>query len=389
MLGLVDGRAGHAGRKGLPYPERIANYILHLKRRYPPIHYREIVRILDRKFTYKTNHVSVKRFLDQQHIPVQLALDFSCSHTFKNAYNVRWEVIILWVEGWNKTSIAGCLHLSRRHVGRLIDTFQREGFAGLEDQRTRSPDHPANQLTLPFLKDVLDIQKEYPRAGRFRVRGLLEQKLGHEVPSETTIGRAMAKNRQFHGAPGPWNRSQDAADPDSSIKTMPYQPEYPHHIWFIDLRYLVKLDGHWIYSICVIDGYSRVILAGMASLYQDLPTVLQILFAAVSEYGCPEMIVSDNGTVFTAHQYNSVLNALAAMIHTHIRIDENPCCPLIEEAARSLRCLVQAGELLAIASEYALNSLTPTPPLHTISCQTSQHSAMFPELTETKAYLMC
>jgi hypothetical protein len=42
------------------------------------------------------------------------------------------------------------------------------------------------------------------RAGRFRVRGLLEQQMAGQPPSEATVGRAMAINRQFHGAPGPW-----------------------------------------------------------------------------------------------------------------------------------------------------------------------------------------
>jgi len=32
-----------------------------------------------------------------------------------------------------------------------------DGFAGLEEQRARPPQHPGNQLTLPFLKEVLDI----------------------------------------------------------------------------------------------------------------------------------------------------------------------------------------------------------------------------------------
>jgi transposase InsO family protein len=310
MLGLVDQRSGHAGRKGHAYPEPIAAYILYLKQFYPPIHYREIVRIVKRKFGYISNHVTVKHFLDQHALPVQLQLDFPSFHSFEDAYQARWTVVRMWAEGWNKKNIAGCLRLARSHVYNLIETFKLEGFAGLEDKRSRPADHPANQLNLPFLKKVLDIQKEYPRAGRFRVRGLLEQQSEHEPPSEATIGRAMSTNRRFHGAPGAWNSSQDEKEPDTRIKTMPYRSQYRHHIWFIDLRYLVKLDGEWVYSICVIEGYSRLILAGMVSHYQDLPAVLQILCAAVSEYGCPAMIVSDNGKVFLAQQYTTILDQL-------------------------------------------------------------------------------
>ena len=46
MLGLVDQRVGQAGRKGHVYPEAVAAYMLYVKQLYPPIHDREVVRIL-------------------------------------------------------------------------------------------------------------------------------------------------------------------------------------------------------------------------------------------------------------------------------------------------------------------------------------------------------
>ena len=49
---------------------------------------------------------------------------------------------------------------------------------------------------------------------------------------------------------------------------------------------------------------------GMVSEHQDLTAVLQILYVALAEYGCPEAIVSDNGSVFTAGAYLSILKAL-------------------------------------------------------------------------------
>jgi hypothetical protein len=81
-------------------------------------------------------------------------------------------------------------------------------------------------------------------------------------------------------------------------------------MWYTDIRYVVQLDGSWVYSICVLEGYSRKILAGMVSPHQDLTAVLQILYAALSEYGCPEVLVSDNGSVFTAGHYLAILNDL-------------------------------------------------------------------------------
>jgi transposase InsO family protein/transposase len=310
MLGLVDQRAGRAGRKGHVYPDTVAAHILSIKQLYPPIHYHEIVRIVRRKFGYKTNHHTVKRFLERYPLPVQLELDMPAFGDFADAYQARWTVVRMWYEGWNKKSIAGCLKLARSHVYAILEAFARDGFAGLEDHRTRSAQHPENQLDLPFLKAVLDIQREYPRAGRFRVHGLLAQRQAEPVPSEATVGRAMAINRQFHGAPGPWASAQDEQAPTPTFRHLPYRAQYRHHLWFLDIRYLIQLDETWIYSLCIVEGYSRKIVAGMAARHQDLTAVLQLLYAAFSAYGCPQGVVSDNGAVFHAHDYQAILRAL-------------------------------------------------------------------------------
>ena len=314
MFGLVDRRT--TTPKGQHrYPAVVAGYILYIKQLYPPIHDREIARIVGRKYGYKTNHHTVRVFLDRHPLPVQLPLPMTGFHQFDDAYRARWTVVRMYYEGWHQQSIAGCLKLSRQHVWHILRAFERDGFAGLEDRRTRPPDHPANQLTLPFLKDVLEVQREYPRAGHFRIRGLLAKRTGEEPPSERTISRAMALNRHVHGAPGPW--STDNIPPvDDEVKVLPYQPTHRHRYWFLDFRYLVRLDDddHWAYSLCIFEGYSRKILAGMATEYQDTVAVLQLLSAALSEYGRPEGIVSDNGSVFTSDAYEGLLEELGIAV---------------------------------------------------------------------------
>jgi hypothetical protein len=115
MLGLVDQRAGQAGRKGHVYPEAVAASMLYVKQLYPPMHDREVVRIVARRFGYKTNHHTVKHFFARHALPIQLELAMPPFGEFADAYQARWTVVRLWYEGWNKRSIAGCLKLSRTH----------------------------------------------------------------------------------------------------------------------------------------------------------------------------------------------------------------------------------------------------------------------------------
>lgn len=308
MLGLIDQRSTANSNREEGFPEPIAKYILYLKQLYPPIHYREIVRIIGNKFGYTTDHKKVQRFLERHPIPVQLELEITHFHDFEDAYEARWLVIRMFYEGWNKKSIAAVLKLARSHVTTLIQTFEKDGFEGLEDKRTRPVNHPDNQMTLPFLEKVFQAQLTYPDAGRFRIHGVLEHELGDDLPGERTVGRAMAHNRFWRGAPDPLSQEHEATDKEPA--ELPYKPLYHHQYWFIDIRYLVRFEGKWVYSICIIEGLSRTILAGMASRYQDELAILQLLHAAFGDYGVPWGIVSDNGSVFTAEAFLRVLDGL-------------------------------------------------------------------------------
>jgi transposase InsO family protein len=308
MFGLADKRAAHSGRKRKGYPEAVVRYILQIKQLYPPITNSEIVRILSKKFGYSTTHHTVRKFLEKNPIPIQLELKIETFHEFEDNFLARWTVVRMYHEGWKKKSISNLLKISRPHLDTLLAKFEEKGFEGLEDKRTRPPNHPHNQLVMPFLDEVFEVQQEYPGLGRRLLFGVLESRLGEEnTPSKGSVGRAMAANRFFRNAPNPYQKKKKQK---KEKKPLPYNPLYPHQYWFIDIRYLAKLDGKWVYSICLMEGYSRTILAGMTSLYQDEIAILQLLHAALAQYGRPEAIVSDNAGVFKADAYKGLLKKL-------------------------------------------------------------------------------
>ncbi len=85
MRGLLEQRAPRGGRTPHVYPTTIANYLVYLKQLYPPIHYHELARSVQRKFGYTTNHSTIKRFLARRPIPVQLPLHLTHFHAFEDA----------------------------------------------------------------------------------------------------------------------------------------------------------------------------------------------------------------------------------------------------------------------------------------------------------------
>src|SRR3712207_8959467 len=41
----------------------------------------------------------------------------------------------------------------------------------------------------------------------------------------------------------PWMSARAEPEADGEPKHLPYRPLYRHHFWYVDIRYLVKLDG--------------------------------------------------------------------------------------------------------------------------------------------------
>jgi transposase InsO family protein len=111
----------------------------------------------------------------------------------------------------------------------------------------------------------------------------------------TTVWQMVALYKQAHVPPPREPRTPNPAE-------RPHQATAPHQVWFADLRYLVNIDGQWLYSILIFDGYSRAIVGAGCFDRQNLSRLSQVFRQAIARWGAPERIVSDHGAVFVALQ---------------------------------------------------------------------------------------
>ena len=94
---------------------------------------------------------------------------------------------------------------------------------------------------------------------------------------------------------------------------MPYRAERRHQFWSVDLRYL---DMHrlpeveMVYCITILENFSRAVLASAISVRQDTEAFFAVLYAAIRKYGVPEVLVSDNGSIFTSHATRQLCDQL-------------------------------------------------------------------------------
>jgi transposase InsO family protein len=87
----------------------------------------------------------------------------------------------------------------------------------------------------------------------------------------------------------------------------PYKASHRHQYWFIDGRRMdFAVDGVKCWSLVVLEGYSRTILAGAIAPTEATWVALMVLYTACARYGAPETLVSDSGGAYTSNDFEAV-----------------------------------------------------------------------------------
>jgi putative transposase len=302
MLGLIPGHlqvtaCGRAAR----VPDAVRQEIDRLKALYPGFHYRELARILFFTFGYPIHHNTVKRLWQQSPIPTPQPPIRGDYRAHADRADARLQIVRLYYQGWDKVSLSRFLQISRPTVDRWIARFEGEHFAGLID-RKRGPQWP-RKVWFPVMVAVYHLQKRHPDAGEFRIWSLLAQ----PDLSVRTIGRIMALNKRVY-EDIPHVRKKGPKPPP---QPHPYKARHPHEFWFIDGRMMdFALAGVRWWSLIVLDGYSRTMLAGMVAPTEASWGALMVLYTACLHYGVPEALISDSGGAFTSRAFEAVLARL-------------------------------------------------------------------------------
>lgn len=286
-------------------PAEVRQAILDAKREHPPLTARELTRICWARCGHRPSPHTVKRVLAENPPPSRTQRRFPPYHTIPDPSQRRLAIVRLHVEGWNATSIAAYLETSRQTVHATLKRWAEEEFAGMAD-KSRAPHRRGTKVTLRAIATVKELQ-ENPLLGEFRAHAALKR-LGIFL-SPRTCGRILALNRNLYGLPQPARAPREA-------KPMPFRAGRRHQYWSADIRYIDHGLGDFkVYSITILDNYSRAVVASGLSRTQDLGAVLMVLFAAIQQHGAPEGLVTDGGGVFRAKQLLAVLDRLGVVKH--------------------------------------------------------------------------
>jgi hypothetical protein len=302
MLGLVPANLEVIPHDRAPrVPDAVRQEIDRLKALYAGFHYRELARILFFTFGYPIHHNTVKRLWSQSAIPTPPPSPRGDYRPPADHTDTRLQIIRLYYQGWDKVSLSRFLQVSRPTVDRRIARFKKEHFAGLIG-RKRGPQWP-RKVWFPVMVAVYHLQKHHPDAGEFRIWSLLAR----PDLSVRIVGRIMALNKQIY-EDIPHVRKTGPKPPP---QPHPYKAHHPHEFWFIDGRMMdFALEGIRWWSLIILDGYSRTMLAGIVAPTEASWGALMVLYTACLHYGAPETLISDSGGAFTSGAFEAVLARL-------------------------------------------------------------------------------
>jgi putative transposase len=283
------------------YTPPIRQEIVDLHAEYPAFRPHEIATICFVKFGRRPSPQTIKLILASGP-KASRTRRFKRFAEIEDPVERRRSIVRLHAEGWNAKSIAAYLDTSRKTVHLTLKKWAEEQFVGIAEH-FRAPHQPASKTTLKAMHEVKKLA-ENPELGAYRVSAALEQ-MGIKL-SRTTFGRLLAVNRDLYHLQVPRRGGRPKAQ-------MPFKAERRHQFWSVDVRYLDmhRLPGvEMVYCISILENFSRAVLASAISLRQDTEAFFAVFYKAVRAYGVPEVLVSDNGSIFTSHETRRVCEQL-------------------------------------------------------------------------------
>jgi transposase InsO family protein len=201
----------------------------------------------------------------------------------------RYHAVMEVVSGAPVTEVARRYGVSRQAVHGWLCRYEGHGLAGLADHSHR-PHHQPRQLDAGTEALICQLRQAHPRWGPRRLLFELGKAQVSPLPSRSTIYRVLVRRGLVPGRKRK-RRRQDYRR---------WQREEPMQLWQIDVTGSVFLaDGTECKLISGIDDHSRFCVIATVVRRATARAVCRAFLAAMTLYGVPDEVLTDNGKQFT------------------------------------------------------------------------------------------
>ncbi|MGY4644425.1 transposase InsO family protein [Cellulomonas sp. URHB0016] len=201
----------------------------------------------------------------------------------------RYHSVMEVLAGAPVTEVAERYGVSRKQVYVWLARYQAEGLPGLADRSHRPKAHPW-RLAGPVEARLVALRIEHPRWGPRRLGYELARAGVDPVPSRSTIYRALVRR----GLVVPRSRRRRRQD------YVRWERPGPMQLWQMDVTGSVRMvDGSEAKLISGIDDHSRFCVIATVVTRATGRAVCAAFAGALTEFGVPEQVLTDNGRQFT------------------------------------------------------------------------------------------
>ena len=247
----------------------------------------------------------------------------------------RYQAVLAVVQdGWRVVEVARRLGVSRQSVHAWIARYEQGGLAALADRSHRPATCP-HQISAEHEALICELRRQHPGWGPRRIEHQLGRLAVDQVPSRSAIYRCLRRHGLIE-----LRRRRKRRD-----EFRRWERERPMQLWQMDVMGGVMLtDGTELKVVTGVDDHSRFCVAAGLVTRATSKAVCQVLSGALSGYGIPDEILTDNGKVFTGrfgpHPVEVLFDRICrenGIAHRHTAVRSPTTTGKIERFHQSLR----------------------------------------------------
>jgi len=162
-----------------------------------------------------------------------------------------------------------------------------------------------------LIKQIEEIYEEYPIYGYRRISAILKNK--GMIINQKRVLRLMRKQQLRAIYPGANTSKRNHQEMVYPYLLKNLDITKAHQVWQIDITYIRTKKG-MLYLTGIIDVFSRVIVSYRVSNSLSTESCILALEDALSKYGTPEIVNSDQGSQFTSSEWLKYLQEKAIKV---------------------------------------------------------------------------
>src|SRR6266702_2612612 len=200
----------------------------------------------------------------------------------------RYRAVLEVMAGIPVTEVAERYGVSRQSVHAWLARYRDEGPPGLEDRSHKVHQHPW-QIPAELESAVCELRRAHRKWGPKRLVFEMGRR-GLGTVTRSAVYRVLVRNQLIE----PRSRRRRRQD------YMRWERPVPMQLWQLDVTASAFLaDGREVKIVTGIDHHSRDCVIARAVRRATARPVCRAFIEAMTVYGVPEEVLTDNGTVFT------------------------------------------------------------------------------------------